>query len=164
MGPDREAWIQLTPPANITGPALATNPQFAPAEERLVAMDVGPASPIALRKPGHRRAVARPRRPVSTSDAGPNLKPTISDAATPAGPYIQLGAYRTTEEANAAWDRVQQGAGELLSGLTPVIVATDLRGRGRYYRLRVGQPSPTTAGQLCQALRSKGITCVLLRG
>ena len=165
MGQIAEALDQPSAAREYYRSALSTNPQFALAEERLVALDVGPASPLALKKPGHRRAVALRRPSVSASgDAGPNLKPTIYDAATPSGSYIQLGAYRTTEEANEAWDRVQQGAGALLSGLTPVIVAIDLRGRGRYYRLRVGQPSSTTAGQLCQALRSKGITCVLLRG
>jgi len=106
-----------------------------------------------------------PRRVVSASgDAGPALKPTISEVARPVGRYIQLGAYRTTAEANEAWDRVQQGAGEILSGVTPEIAAIDLRGRGRYYRLRVGQSSPANATRLCRALRSKGITCMLLWG
>jgi tetratricopeptide (TPR) repeat protein len=165
MGQIAEALDQPSAAREYYRSALATNPQFALAEERLVAMDVGSLSPIAVKKPGHRRAVAL-RRPAASasSDRGPNLKPTINDADAAAGPYIQLGAYRTTGEANEAWDRVQQGAGELLSGLTPVIVAIDLRGRGRYYRLRVAQPSPATAGHLCQALRAKGITCVLLRG
>lgn len=144
--------------------ALATNPQFVLAEERLVALDVGPQTPVTLRRPGVRRAAPLPGPVAEASGAVPTLKPAINDAVSAASPYVQLGAYRTPAEANEAWDRVQQSAGELLSGLTPVIVAIDLRGRGRYYRLRLGQPSPETAVRLCRSLRIKGITCVPLRG
>lgn len=165
MGQIAEALDQPSAAREYYRSALATNPQFALAEERLVALDVGPQTPIALKKPRPHKAMALPHRvAVASSDVEPSLKPSINDSVGAAGPYIQLGAYRTTAEANEAWDRVQQGAGDLLSGVTPVIVAIDLRGRGRYYRLRLGQPSPSTAGRLCLALRSKGITCVLLRG
>ena len=140
--------------------AIATNPQFALAEARLVALDAGPQTPITRKKPlRHRETV-----PTGTADAGPALKPTISDVASQASPYVQLGAFRTTAEANEAWDRAHQGAGELLSGLTPMIVGIDLRGKGRYYRLRLVQPSPASADRLCRELRSKGIPCVPLRG
>jgi len=160
LGQIAEALNQPSAAREYYRSALATNPQFALAEARLVAMDSGPQTPIARKKPIHHKVTALPR----TTDAGPALKPTISDVASQASPYVQLGAYRTTAEANEAWDRAHQSADELLSGLTPMIVGINLRGKGRYYRLRLVQPSPASAGRLCRELRSKGIACVPLRG
>jgi tetratricopeptide (TPR) repeat protein len=159
LGQIAEALDQPSAAREFYRSALATNPQFALAEARLVAMDSGPQTPIARKKAIRHKVTALPR----TTDAGPTLKPTISDVASQASPYVQLGAYRTTAEANEAWDRAHQGAGELLSGLTPMIVGINLRGKGRYYRLRLVQPSPASAGRLCQELRTKGIPCVPLR-
>jgi len=165
LGQIAEALDQPSAAREYYRSALATNPQFALAEARLVALDAGPQTPIARKQPIRHKVTALPRRMASTSgDAGPALKPTISDVAAQASPYVQLGAYRTTAEANEAWDRAHQGASELLSGLTPMIVGIDLRGKGRYYRLRLGQPSAASADRLCRELRSKGITCVALRG
>lgn len=159
LGQIAEALNQLSAAREYYRSALATNPQFALAEARLVALDAGPQTPITRKMLIHHKVTALPR-----TDAGLALKPTISDVASQASPYVQLGAYRTTAEANEAWDRAQQGAGELLSGLTPMIVRIDLRGKGRYYRLRLVQPSPASAVRLCRELRSKGIPCVPLRG
>jgi hypothetical protein len=50
---------------------------------------------------------------------------------------VQLGAYRSEQEAREAWSAMQQ-THAVLSGYEPMIVKADLGSRGVYYRLRVG--------------------------
>ena len=70
---------------------------------------------------------------------------------------VQLGAWRSEAEARAGWQKAQGRARDLLAGLQPHVVAADIPGRGRYYRLRV---SPgTSRSQFCDSLGAKGVTC-----
>ena len=146
--------------------ALATNPQFTLAAERLAAMDTGAPStassaPIVLTKPG--RAVppaASHPPPAVIAGAAPVLKPAISETAATEKRSIQLGAWRTKAEANGAWVHLQKSTGDLLASVAPLIVPVDLQGKGRWYRLRIGQLDPAGASRLCGSLRAKGIACI----
>lgn len=145
--------------------ALAANPAFTPAEERLVAMDAGNTHPVsgeALAGTVHHGRSRKSRLPLSQgADAAPALKPTISDAPQSGGRSIQLGAYRSQAEASEAWNVAQKHSGELLAGLTPSIAVVYLPVRGRYYRLRVDQPDTAAAARLCASLKAKGTGCIL---
>jgi hypothetical protein len=70
---------------------------------------------------------------------------------------VQLGAWRQEDEAAAGWNRALKAADGALAGFSPHIVAADLPGKGRYYRLRVTAPD---GRQLCAVLTAKGLDCI----
>jgi tetratricopeptide (TPR) repeat protein len=161
--------------------ALAANPQFALAADRLTALGVGtvadPANaPVVLRPPGGAEAPAAihltppggAEAPAAIHLTPPHrakpdlvLKPAINDAGAEQGHAVQLGAWRSEAEANAAWAGLQARAGEILAGMAPVIVPADVPHKGLYYRLRVGPLEPGAAPRLCQALKAKGLACLV---
>ena len=73
---------------------------------------------------------------------------------------VQLGAWRSEEEANAGWKEARLRAGSALDGFSPHIVSADLPGKGHYYRLRIGLAPGQNQTALCAALSAKGITCL----
>jgi tetratricopeptide (TPR) repeat protein len=168
MGQIAEALGQPGAAVEYYRSALAANPQFALAEDRLVAMDAGgvrTAADVASDPP---RALRHGRRPKETPalardvDAASLLKPTISEtSSTSGGRSVQLGAYRSEAEASDAWSHAQKSAGELLAGRSASIVPVDLPARGRYYRLRVSRMDAGEAAQLCASLKARGTGCIL---
>ena len=109
---------------------------------------------IVLRPPP-RKAAPRKAAP------GPGLRPALDAAAAkPAGREVQLGSWRSEAEARVGWGRAVSRAGGALDGLTPRIVAADLPGRGRYYRLRTATANPVS---LCETLQAVGQDCLRAR-
>lgn len=91
----------------------------------------------------------------------PQLRPSILERLPPeSGAQIQLGAYRIKTDADEDWNRLAGHADGLLGGLTPEIVAVDLPGRGRFYRLRVGPLGDGRADALCARLKERGLACI----
>jgi tetratricopeptide (TPR) repeat protein len=141
--------------------AIAANPGYRLAGERLAALGgVAPAhSPIVLRPPSPQPApapAAAKRGPAMSlaAELGPNLRPSLDK---PGGQEVQLGAWRQEADAAQGWQRAQAAAEEALAGLSSHIVAVDLPGRGRWYRLRVTTPDRR---QLCAALKARGVDCI----
>lgn len=71
---------------------------------------------------------------------------------------VQLGAYRSEEEAGQAWDKMHLKHKEL-SDKQPSIVRADLGEKGIYYRLRI--TGLADAKGLCAALSAKGQACII---
>ena len=94
-------------------------------------------------------------------DIPSNLRPSSVEREALSGLQLQLGAWRSEAAAIEGWNRATRQAGDLLKGLIPHIVAADLPGRGRYYRLRTKAASATDSVRLCQALTAKSLACVL---
>jgi tetratricopeptide (TPR) repeat protein len=123
------------------------------------------AAPITLKPPRENAVAAVPPRappsitPAKFDPAGPGLRPALDNTG---GGQVQLGAWRSEEEAGAGWNKAVARAGGLLEGLVPHIVAAQLPGRGRYYRLRVG-PLTGSAAELCAALSARGQDCIPAR-
>jgi tetratricopeptide (TPR) repeat protein len=113
--------------------------------------------------PSTGRVVLRPpARPVSRKPAsGPGLRPALDAAvAKPGRAEVQLGAWRSEAEAQAGWNKAVTRSGGALDGLAPHIVAADLPGKGRYFRLRTATPDPAA---LCASLRAAGQDCLRAR-
>ena len=144
--------IHLRPPHAL---AEAENSpiHLKPPQEARAAM---PPPPQAVRPPQSNFA---PARYELEQDSG--LRPALDNSAS-SGAQIQLGAWRTEEEAGAGWNKARQQAGNLLDGLSPHIVAADLPGKGRYYRLRAG-PVQGPAASLCGELLLRGLPCIPAR-
>jgi len=170
--------------------AVAANPGYALAVTRLAALGGAPPAQqaITLRPPVEaggetatlvlhppKRLPAVPSKAATAAQAPPGIKPADysgrenrpglrpaldNSAGGKRTQQVQLGAWRTEAEAAEAWMGDVKKAGSALAPLAPRIVAADLPGKGRYYRLRV---ETADAAQLCNALAAKGLDCILAR-
>jgi tetratricopeptide (TPR) repeat protein len=175
LGQIAEAQGQLDVARSHYRSALGADPQFSLAADRLTALGegAGDAEPVVLRPPSQtpaasedappRSAKAHPT-PVRVASVAPYLKPALSDGADSApGEMIQLGAWRHEVDAANAWNSAQTAAGDLLANLSPQVLAVDVAGKGRLYRLRTGPVLAGGASRLCDALRAKGQACIVVR-
>jgi cell division protein FtsN len=123
--------------------------------------------PVAVSKPVPEPAKATPNvaaEPVKTppkvvADAPP-AKLAVTAAAA-GGPYVlQIGAYKSETDAEAAWKGYQTKHGALVSGMSSNIQKADLGDKGVWYRLRAGSfPDKDAAGALCDKLKADGGVC-----
>lgn len=99
----------------------------------------------------HIRSTAKPVR-----EASANLAARL----TPGMAMVQLGAFASPAEAEAAWRRFQRSQGDLLRG-RPHHVLEYVRGNKRYYRLRVsGFDNFSEATRFCKAYAARGGECI----
>ena len=106
-------------------------------------------------------------KPVETAPKPAATAPSTSTpAATPTvtgGTHVvQVGAFRSNEEAMGMWKRMQGKLGDYLSGKSPDIEVADLGDKGVYHRLRVGPfSSSDDAKTYCEGLKSRGQDCLV---
>ena len=92
--------------------------------------------------------------------------PAAKPAAAPAtGAYVlQIGAYKSQADADAAWKTYKSRHAALLSGYGPNVQQADLGEKGTWYRLRVsGFSDRDVALALCDRLKADGGACFLAR-
>lgn len=147
LGQVAEIQGSLTEARDFYGRALAANPQFGLAQERLSAL-------------ADAREAASPEPRVSMTDESPNALPAVRRGR--ANAQVQLGAWRSEQSAARGWDHAKAVASDVLEGAAPRIIAVDLPGAGRFYRLRVGTER-LASRRLCVALTAKGLDCILVR-
>jgi tetratricopeptide (TPR) repeat protein len=96
---------------------------------------------------------------VTASYQPPDLRPAILDPAKQA-PHgaIQLGAYRDEAQATDSWNKMTASAAGALDGLSPHIVAAEIPGKGKFYRLRAGPVGD--AASLCAKLTARKLACI----
>lgn len=85
---------------------------------------------------------------------------TESKPAASGNAAVQLGAYRSEDEASEAWEKMHIKFKEL-SDKQPTIVRADLGEKGIYYRLRITGLDAAGANAMCRALTAKGQPCIL---
>ncbi|MEO8300497.1 MAG: tetratricopeptide repeat protein [Rhizomicrobium sp.] len=173
--------------------AAITDPDYAAAAERLTALGAPPTGvvlpqeeKIILRPPRSGGVPARPLRtasftvprfapvtqpvmqPVTQPVMQPVLRPALDQISTDAsrqdGAQIQLGAWRSKDEASAGWDKIKAKAGTALEGLSPQILVADLPGKGRFFRLRVSLDVGRSVAGVCASLSARGIACFAVPG
>jgi tetratricopeptide (TPR) repeat protein len=159
--------------------AVAADPHYALAGQRLAALSTGAPSRAIILKPPPAAAPAprialRPPPPAKPritqanydrSDTGTGLRPSEDAAASAAGgPLIQLGAWRDEASAADGWNHARAKAGGVLAGLTPRIVAADVPGKGLYFRLRANLAPGQSASSVCAALTAQGLGCMVVKG
>ncbi len=77
---------------------------------------------------------------------------------------VQVGSFRTVDEAVADWKRIEGGFAALLSDKARQIERADLGDRGVFHRLRIGPfSSADDARTHCQALKEGGQDCLVVR-
>lgn len=82
-------------------------------------------------------------------------------APTPRGRVIQLGAYSTPKQADAAW-RSLVWRYPYLGKKPKVIAPTPPVGGWQYYRLRLGTQTQAQSAVICQRLRARGQSCIVI--
>ena len=105
--------------------------------------------------------------PATVSVKPDNVRPASSAAAASgnaqAGTHVvQVGAFRSNDEAMAQWSRMQTKLGDFLAGKGPDVEVADLGERGVYHRLRVGPfSSSDDAKTYCAGLKERGQDCLI---
>jgi len=133
----------------------------------------GPAGPVVLHPPsdaqdthGDQLPAVPPQSPFAPA-SGPTLRPALdqSHSRVSAGSsgQVQLGAWRNAAQAYAAWDEAKVRAGGLLDGVSPLVLAAAVPGKGRYFRLRVHSGAGETGTDMCARLAAKAIDCFPVR-
>ena len=78
------------------------------------------------------------------------------------GYVLQIGAYKSQADAEAAWKAYKAKHAALLSGYSDDVQQADLGEKGTWYRLRVGGLSDReVASALCDRLKADGGACIL---
>ena len=152
-------------------------PASAPTSARAARATEGAGGARALRKVNKSTAVPSPghavpdqgRQASGGHESGDKLalRPALDQASRIAqarnppsgGTEVQLGAWRSQDEANAGWNAAKARAGGVLNGFSPHIVTADLPGKGRFYRLRIGVAAGQSQSDFCANLSAKGVAC-----
>lgn len=107
-----------------------------------------------------------PDDPVVETPADPEPEPVRTAAVSvPGGEWVvQIGSFRTQQEAEEAWLNFATRYSQLGSGFTPDIQSTEIEGRGTYHRLRISAfSSRDSATDYCTRLQSAGQDCYVTR-
>jgi cell division protein FtsN len=102
--------------------------------------------------------------PVTSSPTGqtPALQAPAQSASS-IGYLLQIGAYKSQEDADAAW-RAFESAHPAAAAYHSNVKAANLGDKGIWYRLRIGAfPDRDAANAMCAKLKSEGATCFLAR-
>jgi hypothetical protein len=166
------------PPAPVKAVAApAPKPAAAPAPKSVAALiqqanGTPPAAkpaPVASAPPAMKQAVipapaggpatGAPHQLGAPVAAAP--KPVAAKPATGGGYVLQIGAYKSQADADAAWKTYKAKHAALLSGYSSDVQQADLGEKGTWYRLRVGGlGDKEVATALCDRLKADGGACI----
>ncbi len=97
------------------------------------------------------------------SQAAPQEEPETAPP-TKSAYVLQIGSYKSEQEAADAWSAAKGAHASVLEGLSPDVKKVDLGDRGTWFRLRVAPfTDKTAANALCHRLKAEGGTCLLAR-
>lgn len=169
----REA-TDAKPAAAAAAPKPAPAAKIEAAANKPTAMKAADAAPQPKPAPAAKTpAPAAPSAPLSSATAPPKqlaaasppalATKTEAPPAPAAGAYVlQIGAYKSQGEADAAWNAYKAKHAALLAGYAPNVVKADLGDKGTWYRLRIaGFSSKDVASGLCDRLKADGGGCFL---
>ncbi len=148
-----ETPMQIPAPAasRPVGGVAALPPATKPAEAASAA-----AKPIAPPTPTE-MAAAKP-------ETAPAAVPSAGAESAGAGFALQIGAYKSQAEADAAWAAYKAKHTTLVSSYSSNTVKVDLGAKGTWYRLRIGPfQSREDAIALCDKLKTEGGSCFLAK-
>ena len=177
--------VQAPPPAKIAAPttvAQAPTLQQPPAEkpkpQQMAAAKPVPQEPQTATKPPAALGVAHtapapkvePLKPATLKPADtakPAATAKVDAPAKPAvsGSYLlQIGAYKSDEEARAAWKADAGKHATLLNGFGPDVQRFEKPDGSIWYRLRFGACADRgTATALCERLKAQGRDCLVVK-
>ena len=98
-----------------------------------------------------------------TTALAPAPAPARTEAAGGPGYYVQVGAYKSQEEARTSYHSIEAKYASVLHGHAPVFRRKDLGAKGVFYGAQVGPFSHEGAIHLCEQLKSAGGSCMIQR-
>lgn len=150
--------------------------QAAPVDAPMMAETVD--APMPPKPPASKRLGQQQMADAGASDAGKMEAPMMAEAtmtepamakpAMAAGAdfyAVQLGSFRSPEQAAKGWLQIQSNASDLLGDMDPTFTRADLgETKGVFYRLRT-QPinAKASAKELCGELSKRGIDCLVVK-
>ncbi len=130
--------------AAVTEPVEAPKPKPKPAAKPTPTEPV--VAPAVIPKPSQ-------GAPVQTSTSGPALSGSH---------VVQVGAFRSNDEANRFFNQLSTKMGTLVSRKSSDVQVADLGAKGVYYRLRIGPfASKSAAADYCGTLKTRGQDCLV---
>jgi hypothetical protein len=172
--PAPKTMAQAAPPV-VTPPAPKPQQMAAakPAPAKPGVQDLAPQQPQVATKPPAALGAARPATQMPAAPATAplkpaTLKPVAEAAAKPAatgGSYLlQIGAYKSDEDARTAWKTYQSKHAALLNGFGPDVQRTTHDDGSVWYRLRIASFSDKdTAAAVCERLKAQGAACFVAK-
>jgi pyruvate/2-oxoglutarate dehydrogenase complex dihydrolipoamide acyltransferase (E2) component len=156
------------PKPQAAAPKLATAAPAAPPKTVAALIEQAASAPVAKQAPAPAGgpATAAPRQlGLATGTPAPVKAATVAPAAAksaPAGGYVlQIGAYKSQADADAAWKVYKTKHAALLSAYSGEVQQADLGERGTWYRLRIsGFADKDMATSLCDRLKADGGACI----
>lgn len=169
------------PPVQV---AQAVPPALAPVKPQPAKPQPAPQTATAATKPPAPLGLAHPAPPPAAVQKPLTIAKQVPAAVTPppkpvvavtpkpvetkpaaAGAYLlQIGAYKSQEEAMAAWKAYAGKHATLLKGFGPDVQRADLGDKGVWYRLRVSSfADKNAAAALCDRLKGENGACFLAR-
>jgi hypothetical protein len=118
------------------------------------------APPPATTKPVPTQTAALPPPVVKPTPTPPAVETPVAPPHAAGGSLLQIGAYKSEADANAAWAAYKAKHGSLVSGLSPDIKQVDLGAKGTWYRLRIVAGGKGEAASLCDKLKADGGACI----
>ena len=144
-------------PTPAPAKAAAAPPQTAPV--RTAASTTGPlTAPSVTLAPVRTVQPATSKPPALAPAIIPPAPPAVAAPASGAG-LLQVGAYKSEAEANAAWTAYKSKHASLLAEMSPDVKQVDLGAKGTWYRLRIAAGSTSAAAALCEKLKAEGGAC-----
>jgi len=162
----------------------ATKSAAAPLAESPPPAPVAKAAPSEAPKPSakatHAPAALAEQAPEAVAPPAPEAPPAAAATPAPApvqtsppaasataaagkGYLLQIGAYKSQAEADAAW-RTFQATHPAAAGYGSDVKKADLGAKGIWYRLRLGAfADKDAAGAVCTKLKAEGASCFLAR-
>ncbi|HEY1876066.1 MAG TPA: SPOR domain-containing protein, partial [Rhizomicrobium sp.] len=140
-----------TPPKTVA--ALIQQAASAPAAKQAPAPAGGPAT-AAPRQLGLATGTPAPVKVAAVA-------PAAAKSAVAGGYVLQIGAYKSQADADAAWKVYKAKHAALLSAYSDDVQQADLGERGTWYRLRIsGFADKDMATSLCDRLKADGGACI----
>jgi len=161
--PTRPAIAAAPPAEQQTAPALAR----ADAESARSVRRTAPTGPILHLRPEQLRDVRRIAREarvrVHRNRVPPKARVAYSPRAGAPGRVVQLGAYRTAADAEAAAQKFRYKYRGLLAAVPKAVLPfRPKNSRRMFYRVQFVVPSQAYAEVTCQRLRAAAKTCIVV--
>jgi len=146
------------PIASIAAGAETANDAL---NDRLASLAEEDAEVLEVPEPPAEDPPARATTPTAASVIPAN-DPATSGSALSGTHVVQVGAFRSDEEATAQWARIQSRLGAYVDGKSYDIERAEVADKGIYHRLRIGPfRSADDAKTYCAGLKERGQDCLI---
>lgn len=141
-------------------------PSTAPAQEEYTRQEYVGSVPLPVYKPARLAGTAPAERTVDVAaprEPEPSPEPVRSESPR-TWRYVQLGAANSRGPLEGHWEMLRRDHGDVLVGLSPLIMPVDSGDSGITYRLRAGPLSDAGVAQrVCAQLKERGLACFVPR-